>query len=241
MRGRRLNRAGDGLQELEDPFRESVEDLARRCGWLVYHTHDSRRSEPGYPDDVLLRDGVQIVFEAKSEDGKTTPDQDTWLEAYRQVPGCIVRVWRPSDWDEIERLLTAPRLMPRATRQKAEVTPRAGVTAATQRLARFVLEAVAGDGLATVTELQGRSRRQPLARERQIVMAVLREVTPDATSQTEIAEALDRNPSTVTHGLQAVEALERASIAVSIRIRRLAKDVEARNALERKGGNQWAT
>ncbi len=34
----------------EADFMDQVIDLAHLYGWMVYHTYDSRRSAPGYPD-----------------------------------------------------------------------------------------------------------------------------------------------------------------------------------------------
>lgn len=104
---------------------------AQLRGWMHYHTHDSRRSAEGFPDLVLVR-GDQLIFaELKSEKGKTTPAQDTWLMALENVattshqqagaileewggvgsepcshaPVLHVFIWRPSDWTSIEQVL----------------------------------------------------------------------------------------------------------------------------------------
>ena len=39
----------------ESDFQRAVIEMARLHGWLVYHTHDSRRSAPGFPDLVLVQ------------------------------------------------------------------------------------------------------------------------------------------------------------------------------------------
>ena len=36
----------------EKQFQSHIVQYAKMRGWLVYHTHDSRRSEPGFPDLV---------------------------------------------------------------------------------------------------------------------------------------------------------------------------------------------
>ena len=89
----------------EAQFQAQIVTMARWHGWKVYHTYDSRRSEPGFPDLIMLRSGVQVVIECKSLNGKVTDDQQGWLDAFRAVPQCIVRVWRPSDWAEIHEVL----------------------------------------------------------------------------------------------------------------------------------------
>jgi len=53
--------------------------LARLAGFLVYHTHDSRRSEAGYPDLTITGKGRIIFAELKSERGRLRPEQSIWL------------------------------------------------------------------------------------------------------------------------------------------------------------------
>lgn len=81
-------------RELED----AVEALARTCGWLVYHTHDSRRSEAGFPDIVMLREGRLIFAELKSQKGLLGREQRRWLSALIATERVEVYVWRPEDW-----------------------------------------------------------------------------------------------------------------------------------------------
>lgn len=78
-------------------------DLLEQCraatkvlGLLCYHTHDSRRSEPGFPDLVIVgRRGV-LIRELKTERGRVTSAQHTWLNALDDA-GVDADVWRPSD------------------------------------------------------------------------------------------------------------------------------------------------
>jgi hypothetical protein len=73
-------------------------DAARWTGWFVYHTHDSRRSQPGFPDLVLVhRDTGRVLFrELKTDKGKLTPAQREWL-GYLSIQH-DAGVWRPADW-----------------------------------------------------------------------------------------------------------------------------------------------
>ncbi len=82
-----------------------VQMTARTFGWLTYHTHDSRRSEAGFPDLVLVRDTELLFVELKREGGKPTAAQQVWLDALAQVNAIEVHVWLPSQQDEVlERL-----------------------------------------------------------------------------------------------------------------------------------------
>jgi hypothetical protein len=92
--------------QTEKEFMGQVVALARLRGWLVYHTHDSRRSPAGFPDLVLVRprDGRLVFAELKTDRGCLRPAQVLWLEALRQT-AAEVYVWRPAQWDEIERCL----------------------------------------------------------------------------------------------------------------------------------------
>lgn len=88
---------------------QAVRDLARMRGWLCYHTHNSRRSEPGFPDVILChpRTGQMLAVELKSETGRITREQRTWLDAL-QGAGVDARVWFPRDLrsGQIARALT---------------------------------------------------------------------------------------------------------------------------------------
>jgi hypothetical protein len=94
---------------LEREFQSQVLRLAVLCGWRFYHTHDARRSPPGFPDLVLKRrrgDRVRVVFaELKREGERPTPVQAEWLADLRDA-GFDARLWRPSDWQEIQDVLT---------------------------------------------------------------------------------------------------------------------------------------
>ncbi len=101
----------DILNISEKLFMQMVMDAARTLGWMVYHTHDSRRSEPGFPDLVMVwgkgEQNNRIIFaELKSKKGKLTKEQEAWLKALAQNPGVDVFVWRPHEWDDILLELT---------------------------------------------------------------------------------------------------------------------------------------
>ena len=82
----------------EKEFQRAVVDLARMYGWLCYHTYDSRRSEPGFPDLTLARGGRLLLAELKTEKGRLSAAQKAWAS---ELPACQYRLWRPSDLDAI--------------------------------------------------------------------------------------------------------------------------------------------
>lgn len=86
----------------EKEFQAQVVEFAQRVGWLIYHTHDSRRSAPGFPDLVLCKPERRILFvELKTGSGKPTNDQLLWIGALRSA-GADARVWRPRHFDSGE-------------------------------------------------------------------------------------------------------------------------------------------
>ncbi len=84
----------------EKSWHETVVATAKAFGWRVYHTHDSRRSEAGFPDLVMARERV-IFAELKTERGRLTAAQEAWLEALAAA-GAATYCWRPSDWPAVE-------------------------------------------------------------------------------------------------------------------------------------------
>lgn len=62
------------------------------------------RSEPGFPDLVLVRDGMLIFAELKTDTGKLTQHQRKWMAALDRadVP---VYVWRPHQYEEVRDTL----------------------------------------------------------------------------------------------------------------------------------------
>lgn len=93
----------------ERDFQALIVELATLRGWLTYHTHDSRRSTPGFPDLVMSRAGRLILAECKTTRGSLSRDQMRWLTSLGHLDDedrILVRVWRPSDWPEIVRVLS---------------------------------------------------------------------------------------------------------------------------------------
>lgn len=99
----------------EADFQSAVVELAQLQGWRVCHFSDSRRPGPhgqwvgdagarGWPDLVLVRGPALLFRELKSEKGRITSHQQEWLDMLEGAKQ-DVKVWRPSDWDEIQRTL----------------------------------------------------------------------------------------------------------------------------------------
>jgi hypothetical protein len=98
----------------EKQLQALVIECARWLQYDVYHTHDSRRSQPGFPDILMAckrgrigQPNRLLVVELKSERGRLTPDQERWLALF-EACGVEAYTWRPQQWLDgtIERILT---------------------------------------------------------------------------------------------------------------------------------------
>jgi hypothetical protein len=89
----------------EREFQAQVLDLARICGWSVYHPALSKWSERGWPDLALCRPPRLVFAELKRENGKPSMDQRRWLAMLGGCPGVETYLWRPSDLFDIARTL----------------------------------------------------------------------------------------------------------------------------------------
>jgi hypothetical protein len=75
---------------------EAIRTLAHLLSWEIYHTHDSRRSAPGFPDLVLMRPPELVFIELKTQTGRLTKAQQRWQDELAAC-GADVAVWRPSE------------------------------------------------------------------------------------------------------------------------------------------------
>lgn len=82
----------------ETEFQGNVCELAATLGWEFYHTHNSRRSQPGWPDLVLGHERQKrlLVVELKKAIGVVSPEQTKWLRLIANA-GHECAVWRPAD------------------------------------------------------------------------------------------------------------------------------------------------
>lgn len=85
----------------EAELMRAVTELARGLGWICYHTHDSRRSEAGFPDLVMVRGDRILYRELKTGHGRVKPEQQVWLDALAAADGDAT-VWRPADLESGE-------------------------------------------------------------------------------------------------------------------------------------------
>lgn len=83
------------LLATERQLQDTLWACAKRCGWEAYHTHDSRRSEPGFPDLVCVKAGRILFFEIKKQGGGVRPEQRRWIAALADVPMVLAAVVRP--------------------------------------------------------------------------------------------------------------------------------------------------
>lgn len=103
VNGLPLNAPSPDAKVSEKEFQQAVIDLAKRHGWKVYHTYDSRRSNPGYPDLTLVRERV-LWMELKVHPNKPTAAQGTWVEVLKSA-GQAAYVFYPEHWPIIVKLL----------------------------------------------------------------------------------------------------------------------------------------
>lgn len=93
----------------ERQWQDLVRETAVMNHWLIYHTHDSRRSDKGFPDLTLARTGFLLFLELKTSSGRVTPEQQVWIDTLNSIYGPVkAMIARPRDWDYLSRLLDNP-------------------------------------------------------------------------------------------------------------------------------------
>jgi hypothetical protein len=90
---------------LEKDWQRQVRQLAEHLGYRrAYHTFDSRRSDTGFPDLVLVGHQRVIFLELKREQGKVSAVQAVWISALRDN-NAEVYVARPRHLQALATLL----------------------------------------------------------------------------------------------------------------------------------------
>ena len=97
----------------ESNLMQSIIKAARDFDWLCYHTRNSRQSEPGFVDLVLVRPPRVMFLELKTAKGRLRkghlnksgsrwlPGQDEWGEALDACEGVEYLLVRPADLDAV--------------------------------------------------------------------------------------------------------------------------------------------
>lgn len=81
--------------------------IVKRCDelkLLVFHDNDARLNRAGFPDLCIVGRRVLHV-ELKSNTGTRTEEQMVWAMGVNAAENGEYRLWRPSDYDAIEREL----------------------------------------------------------------------------------------------------------------------------------------
>ena len=102
------NSAVDALSGVvtEAQWQNTVVEAAKLFGWWVFHDHDSRRNQAGFPDLVLIRPPRVMFLELKRETGKVSKAQKGVLDMLDECPGVEADVARPSNWPALVEWLS---------------------------------------------------------------------------------------------------------------------------------------
>jgi hypothetical protein len=104
----------------EVELQRAVIQLANLGGWRVAHFRPAQTAHGwrtpvaadgmGFPDLVLAHPTRGVIFaELKAQRGKTSPEQDAWLDCLTTA-GADTALWRPSDLPRIAEELTGRRV-----------------------------------------------------------------------------------------------------------------------------------
>ncbi len=123
----------------EREFQNVVGNLARHSGVLHYHTHDSRRSESGFPDSVFVGRGVKFRELKLTRRSRVRPEQRTWLDRL-SAAGADAGIWYAEDYysglierqlDDLAESVPARGLPPEPIALQARVAKRLFLSSAT--------------------------------------------------------------------------------------------------------------
>lgn len=90
----------------EKDFQSRVTDMCDWLGLRYYHTYDSRRSNPGFPDLVIMGPHHVIFVELKATKGRVSKAQQEWIDGLGRA-GQDAYIWYPEDWPVVQKMLTA--------------------------------------------------------------------------------------------------------------------------------------
>jgi len=90
----------------EASWQQTVKEAAEMFGWWVYHTHDSRHSQPGFPDLVLIKPPRVMFIELKRETGQLTIEQRYVMDMLGECSEIETHIARPSNWSQVVEWLS---------------------------------------------------------------------------------------------------------------------------------------
>lgn len=90
----------------EKGFSQAVVGFAQSQRWMVFRTWQSKHSPPGEPDLRMVRPPRVIFAELKVKKNQPTMYQVVALELLGQCSGVETYLWYPSNWEEIEKVLS---------------------------------------------------------------------------------------------------------------------------------------
>lgn len=88
----------------EADYQKRITDYCDLLGLKWHHETDSRKTKSGWPDLVIAGPGAVIFAELKKQNGRVSASQQEWLDKLSGA-GARVYVWRPSDWEQVEKTL----------------------------------------------------------------------------------------------------------------------------------------
>ena len=77
-----------------------IRQAAKQLGMLVYHTRDSRGSDKGFCDLVIVGRGRCLFLELKGPKGRVSGEQLAWLKALRDA-GQEAYIVFPDGYDQV--------------------------------------------------------------------------------------------------------------------------------------------
>jgi hypothetical protein len=87
---------GDEITDERD-FQRKVGSYATGIGVLHYHTHDSRRSESGFPDSTFVGRRLMMRELKMTTKSRVRPDQKVWLQRLSDA-GIDAGIWYADDY-----------------------------------------------------------------------------------------------------------------------------------------------
>jgi hypothetical protein len=96
----------------EKSLQDTIVKAARALNYLVFHAATMQRSEPGFPDLVIVGNGTCWFLELKTARGKLRPPtvtargrclpgQQEWIDAINACANVEAAVVRPDDLDNV--------------------------------------------------------------------------------------------------------------------------------------------